>query len=181
MDNPHTTEKDLAYLAAIIDGEGTVTLERTGKRRMSGVMGLSPKVIVVNSNEAIVQHVTNLFTKLGVKPHIKSQDRHPHRKMYWVTVQGLSKCKKILSQLMPYLVGKIAQAQLLLEFIAYRGDSQMAKGKPYGPVEQGILERIRALNFRGVSETEDHGLRSQMTVRTPAKAGDDYEFNSIYS
>lgn len=170
MDNPHTLV-DLVYLAAIIDGEGTITLERTGKRRLAGVMGLSPKVIVANTNEAIIQHIVNIFQRIGVNPHIKTQDAGKYnrgKKMYWVTVQGLTKAAKVLEAIKPYLVGKLAQAHLVLEFVAIRGDAQVAKGKPYGAKELQILARIRALNHRGVTETEVHGLGlsspSQMTV-----------------
>ena len=156
-------ESELGYLAAMIDGEGCITIERGGNRRLNGVTGLQPKVIVTNTNEAIVEYVSNLFNRLGVTPYIKSQEigygTHPRRKRcYWVTIQGLTKTAKILNAIKPYLVGKLAQAQLVLDFIAFRGDAQLAKGKPYGETEWKILDRIRALNFRGKSTTEDHGL-----------------------
>lgn len=158
----------IEYLAAMIDGEGTITLERTGKRRLAGVMGLSPKVIVSNTNQAIIQHVVNIMRSVGVNPHIKSQDRGPYKTMFWVTTQGLTKAVKILNVVKPFLVGKLAQAELVLEFARLRGDSQLAKGKPYGERELQILKQIRALNFRGVTTTEAHGLGlnkpSQMTV-----------------
>lgn len=163
IDNLHTIV-DLVYLAAIIDGEGTITLERTGKRRLAGVMGLSPKVIVANTNEAIIQHVVNILRRIGVNPHIKSQEAGKYnrgKKMFWITVQGLSKAARVLEKIKPYLVGKLAQTQLVLEFVAIRGESQVAKGKPYGEAELQILNRIRALNHRGVSTTEEHGLTAK--------------------
>lgn len=157
MDNPHTLEIDLSYLAAMIDGEGTVTLERTGRRRKgNSEMGLAPKVIVANTNLAIVGHVVNLFKKLGTNPHVKSSTARRHKTCYWVTVQGLTKVKVVLEAVMPYMVGKVSQAQLLLDFINCRGD--VPKGLKYGPKEQAILDKIRALNFRGVSTTEDYAL-----------------------
>ena len=51
---------------------------------------------------------------------------------------------------------------LVLEFVDVRGDAQKAKGKPYGTVELSILDRIRALNHRGTSTTEDHGIRHKI-------------------
>ena len=158
MDNPHTLEIDLSYLAAMIDGEGCVTLERTGRRRKgNGEMGLSPKIIVTNTNLTIIGHVVNLFKRVGVTPHIKSSmSGRRNKACYWVTVQGLTKVKVVLDVVMPYLVGKVAQAKLLLDFISCRGD--LPKGLKYGPVEMGILDKIRALNFRGVPTTEDYEL-----------------------
>ena len=148
-------DSDLGYLAAIIDGEGCITLDRTGKRRLAGVMGLQPKVIVTNTNRAIIQHVINLFLRLGVTPHVKGQLRRDMKSCYWVMVSGLTKSAKVLNILKPYLVGKVAQAQLVLDFIELRGDSRLAKGKPYGDSEMRILEQIRALNHRGVSTTDN--------------------------
>lgn len=164
MENP-LTQCELAYLAGIIDGEGTITLERTGNRRMNGVMGLSPKVIITNTNEDLIQHCLNLFIRAGINPHVKSQDKNyglRKKPCYWITVQGLSKCKKILSVLRQHLTAKYSQALLILEFIEIRGESESAKGKPYGYRELGILDKIRALNHRGVSETEDCGLRRRV-------------------
>lgn len=171
MDNPHRLT-DLVYLAAIIDGEGSITLERTGNRRLSGVTGVSPRIIVTNTNEAIVQHVVNIFKRIGISPHIKSQAAGKYRRTkacYWVTTQGITKAAKVLEAIKPYLVGKLAQAELVLEFCRLRGDARLAKGKPYGDAELGMITRIRALNHRGLTETEAHGLGldkpNQMTVR----------------
>lgn len=159
LDNPHTSERELGYLAAMIDGEGTITLERTGKRRICGVMGLAPKIIVANTNPAIVTYVMDIFKRLGVNPHVKSSIVGRNKQCFWVTVQGLAKTKRILQYVEPYLVGKVAQAKLMLEFIILRGDPRLAKGKVYGSQEIEILDKIRALNRRGVTETEDHERR----------------------
>jgi hypothetical protein len=182
MDNPHIREVDLAYLAGIIDGEGTVTLERNGTRRLSGVMGFSPKVIVANSNRALIQRVVDIFVMLGVTPYIKSQEAGKYSRgkvMYWVSTMSLTKCAKILRPLLPYLVAKNAQARIVLDFIERRGDSQLAKGKPYSEYELTLVQQIRALNFRGMSETEDHGFwrpilaAKQMTVHPGRKLPED--------
>ncbi|HDZ13365.1 hypothetical protein LCGC14_0643850 [marine sediment metagenome] len=165
MDNP-LTQVELAYLAGLIDGEGTITLERTGKRRMNGVMGLSPSVIVANTDTSIVQWVVTSFERIGAKPYIKTQTPSQKNKRckpcYWVIVKSLTKSKKILTVVKQYLIAKRAQADLILEFIQIRGDSQGAKGKPYGEREMRILDQIRALNYRGVSETEDYGIRMKI-------------------
>ena len=49
-DNQHTNPTDLAYLAGIIDGEGCVSVQRSGKRRKStNEMGFSPEVTITNN------------------------------------------------------------------------------------------------------------------------------------
>jgi len=177
MGNPHMQEVEMAYLAGLIDGEGTITLERSGNRRLNGMMGLSPKVIVTDTDRAIVDATMTIMRRLGVNPYVKVQSPAKRKKAcFWVTVSGLSKCKKVLEAVKPYLVGKLAQAQLVLDFVESRGNSQAAKGQQYSEAELQILDKLRALNHRGVSETEDHGLRwklaskSQMTVHSAVKA-----------
>jgi hypothetical protein len=136
MDNPHIREVDLAYFAGIIDGEGTITLERNGTRRAyNGQMGFSPKVIIANTSQPLLQRVFSIIEAIGVNPHIKTQLAGKYNRgkvMYWVTVAGLTKCAKVLRPLLPYLVAKQAQARVVLDFIERRGDPVLAKGKPYG-------------------------------------------------
>lgn len=161
MGNPHAQEVELAYLAGVIDGEGTITIERTGNRRLNGIQGLSPKVVVANTDTALIDYCANLFKRIGVKPHIKMQKRgYKTRKkdQYWITIGTLTKCRKLLIPIMPFLIAKHAQAELVMEFIRIRGDTLEAKGKPYGQAELRLLERIRALNIRGATETEDYDL-----------------------
>lgn len=163
MDNPHVLNVELAYLAGLVDGEGTITLDRNGNRRLSGVTGLQAVVLVTNTNEAIIQRTINIIKAIGVNPFVKAQEAGKYKRnkrIYWVTVSGLVKTAKVLNAIKPYLVGKIGQAQLLLDFIAHRGDARLAKGKPYGEFEMNILAKLRALNMRGPSETEDHKHRS---------------------
>jgi len=160
MDNPHgICEYELGYLAGIIDGEGTITLERTGTRRKrTGQMGLSPRIYISNTVYSLIMYCTDLFRKLKINPHIKSQDRGKWKKCYWLSVQGLSKVGKLLKAVLKYLVCKMVHAFLVLRFIEIRGHINCAKGSPYGQEELDILKKIRALNHRGPSETEDYDL-----------------------
>lgn len=162
MGNPHAQETELAYLAGIIDGEGTVTLEWSGRRAKRSLMpGLRPTVHITNTDEILIQHCLNVLKKFNIKPQIRSQPvgyKSRKKRCYWLKIQGLSRVKKLLEPIKPFLIVKSAQAALLLEFINHRGDPRLAKGKKYGQVEKGILDKIRALNLRGASETEDRSI-----------------------
>lgn len=150
MDNQLASDVDLAYLAAALDGEGCITLERTGKRRQStGEMGLMPIVVFTNTNEAFVARICQIIRKIGIEPYIKKSIARRHRLCYWVCVNGLTKVPIILNEIKPYITAKTGQLNLVLDFI----DSRLSKGKPkgfrYDEKELKILENIRALNFRG--------------------------------
>lgn len=163
MDNPLAQETELAYLAGIIDGEGTITLEWSGRRASKSLLpGLRPTVHIANTDENLIQYCIDLLRKLKVKPQIKSQPagyKTRQKRCYWLKIQGLAKVKRILKPILPYLVAKELHARLLLEFVQHRGDPRLAKGKRYGQVEKRILEKIRILNFRGASEIEHQNIR----------------------
>lgn len=145
------------WLAAMIDGEGTITLQRTGKRRVStGEMGLQPIIIVSNTNQAVIEASRIYVENLGVNPYIKSQSyerlQRGWKPEFKLQVTGLTKVPKVLEAIRPYLCGKLAQADLVLEFCR----SRISKGKPKGFVyddrELEILRAIRGLNARGVRD-----------------------------
>jgi len=54
------------------------------------------------------------------------------------------------------MVGKQAQARLILEWIESRGDTNVAKGKPYSDYDFQIWDKVKSINHRGVT---DCGLR----------------------
>jgi len=91
------------WLAAMIDGEGTITLQRTGKRRVStGEMGLQPIIIISNTNQAIIEASRIFMEELGVNPYIKSQsfgrNGRGWKTEYKLQVGGLTKHLLYLKQ-----------------------------------------------------------------------------------
>lgn len=159
MDNPlaKLDEIALAYFAGLVDGEGTITIIRTGQIVADGGRSLRPQVEVTNTNPVIVQHVIDTFYKMGAKPYIDTRaSKNNWKAAYKIVAYGLNKSKKVLTCVMPYLLAKKAQAELVLEFIESRNSQPY--NCHYTDRDLNIYRQIRTLNHRGLaSETEDYG------------------------
>jgi hypothetical protein len=143
------------WLAAMIDGEGVITLDRSGKRRKeTGEMGVSPLVVITNTNNTIIEAARIYIQELGINPYIKSPIRsNPRWKPeFKICVKGLTKTPILLNAIRPFVIAKIAQLDLVAEFCQSRIDKGKPKGFAYDKREHEILKAIRSLNQRGVRD-----------------------------
>ena len=134
---------ELGYLAGIIDGEGMIGIYRQPHGTMT-------RVSVSNTNSTIIERVREIMVKIGVSPHIylvKKQDGK--RKDCWeIMVTSQVSCRKVLETVMPYLCGKKAQAQLLLDYVISRHGKKARYG--LSPEEERMISSMRPLNRRGI-------------------------------
>lgn len=119
MGNQQATLNEISWLAGIWDGEGTI-----GVRHSVKIHQFSPRMHIVNSNSLIIQRSIEIMEKLGITPYIREKGTgafEGSKKQCWaVGVDNLTKSKILLDCLMPYFVGKKAQAQILLKFVDSR-------------------------------------------------------------
>ncbi|MFC1510767.1 LAGLIDADG family homing endonuclease [Candidatus Margulisiibacteriota bacterium] len=131
------TEK--AYLAGIIDGEGTVTLARHHKNQTP-----SPHITVANSSLPLLKWIKKKFG--GCICRKKTYKAH-HRQTY---VWGVSydNALRLLEKIKDYLIIKKPQANLILK--KYKATT-MRTGK-YTPkmlkAKMKLVAKIRKLNQR---------------------------------
>jgi len=121
----------VAWLAGIIDGEGTISLTISRRASNSQMIRTNPKVLVSNTDEAIIQQCLKAFSVIGVGNYQRT-DRHPAgmicgtmvKKFKPVTVLevcGFKRVRVLLAAVRPYLVGeKAVRADLLMKFIQGR-------------------------------------------------------------
>lgn len=161
MDNQQVTISELAWLAGIWDGEGTISIRRNVK-----INQFSPRVHMVNTNSHMIEKVVEILRKIGVEPYVREVSRgtfEGSRKQMWaVGVDTLSKSKIILDSFFPYLVAKKPQAKLLLQFVnsrLTRFDRRKSNwSKSYLKEDIEAIKKIYLLNGnqRGTSETIRH-------------------------
>lgn len=165
MDNPHVlvTETELAYLAGIIDGEGCISINHAGVWKKT--KAFQCKVRVANSNQNLINWVMQILGKLDIKAHIthskRCEDNPKWKRVYDVAVLNQTKCHTLLKAISPYLIGKKAQASLLLEWIESRWNQKRPEGFryiPYSKRELEIVQQLKNLNQRGTSQTVDYEL-----------------------
>lgn len=121
--NQQVTETDHAYFAGLIDGEGCITICRTNRKDLgANYFTYSPRVLLGNTNENIILGYINYLKAMEITYWVNTDcKRKPNRRYAWnILVGGMPGQKKLLTSLLPYLKGKKALAELLLEYIDRR-------------------------------------------------------------
>lgn len=133
---------DLAWLAGILDGEGSLTLEENGKGCYS------PRIQVVMADLATVNEVSRIFKSLtGEEPY--RYEREPvagsgHSPTFYARVATQEAVALVLSACLPFLRTKKEHAVGMLSFIGARRG-----GGTYGATERIAYERLKEANKRG--------------------------------
>jgi hypothetical protein len=145
--NPDMTEAELGYLAALIDGEGCLTLDRNGQ----------PSLQIINTDERIIG-----WLRVHIPVDRESVSVQVQRPL-WHKPRWSWRCPSkyvalLLTSLLPYLVCKREQAEILIAVDAtiQRGPRPREGGRGGSPLTPSVVEfrtamiaRIHVLNRRG--------------------------------
>ena len=124
--------ENLAYLAGLFDGEGTISLGRGGST-------MSLRVAVEMTERAPIEDFANAFG--GIVHELSKRDSARYAIYRWDLVGA--KAKPPLEALEPYLRVKKHQAQVGLEFLRWRGEGH--SGVQSTPEQQAKLEYYHSL------------------------------------
>lgn len=126
---------ELAYIGAIIDGEGCLLI---GRRKRQNHLLYQPVVTIASKDKSLIDFVHSYFSgPISLKKDIYS---------YW-SLTGFDKIKNFLEQVLPYILIKRQQALLLLEYVKSR-EIGYHKGKEvrgYTTDEVSLYEQIKKL------------------------------------
>ncbi len=139
------TETQKAYLAGIIDGEGTVTLTRCHKNQTP-----SPQLSVSNTDLELLEYIQNLVGCGQIQAKKKSEPHH-RQSWHWQT-HSVRDNLYILEQIYPFLRVKKLQAGLILRH--YR-DVTSRNGRYTSELlekKRRLVETVQNLN-RGKSKS----------------------------
>ena len=172
MGNQQATREEIAWLAGLWDGEGSI-----GVRTNIKIHQVSPRIAVYNSNTIIINKAIEILEKMGLKPYVSIKNdgvgRFPGSKkdVYQVQIGTYKGAKPFLDQMIPFLVGKKSNAQLLLRFVDSRlrfDRSQSNRDKAYNEQEVGMIEAIYKQNGdqRGTSQTIRDALLNRQSIRS---------------
>jgi hypothetical protein len=136
-----------AYIAAMIDGEGVVTIGRqrsTGRRR---AFKFSPRVLVTNSHEGLVRFLHEV-TGLGLVYRYKHAAREGWSIMLrWQVTHR--QAVVLLGEVRPFLVVKARQADVVLAMPRQTKGGRLAVDDAVYAAQTTAYETIKALNVRG--------------------------------
>jgi len=132
-------EIEKAYLAGIVDGEGTITLTRHHKSELPG-----PNVTIANNDLKLLQWVKE---RAG-GTIVSKKKRRPHHDNSYVWGIKQDRAIRFLEIIIKYLIVKKPQAELIVK--EYKAATYRA-GK-YSPEmlakKMALVEKIRKLNQR---------------------------------
>jgi len=125
------------YIAGLIDGEGSIYITRDSRLR------LKPRLVVVTSvNRKFVEHIKDVLnTSAYIAIHSKlSYGRRP---TFALETKNQEEIIRILSDVLPHLILKKRQAELMLKFIAKKRENGR---KPDIEGQQAFYREMKKLN-----------------------------------
>lgn len=154
------TAIELAWLAGILDGEGSIGLAKCAAPKSSTGYIITPSIQVSNRDKKIIAEVSRIFELIEAKGSYCTHTRFENDK--WADEFIIHDSKhmdiiKILEAVKQYLISKTAQADIVLAYCKSRlGKHQKrtvdSKGKfvkTYDGSELKFYEKIRPLNKKG--------------------------------
>jgi hypothetical protein len=145
------TPTQCAYIAGIIDGEGTITVSRKSDHKgMKRGYCFRPYVSVSNTNKLLLVW---LQQTTGLGRLYKYASCKPRCKQAWQWQLWSNQAGQLLTAVLPHLLVKSGQAELLLGFIKVKRDGVGRAG--LSAIEwsrqEETYEQIKQLNRRGVN------------------------------
>lgn len=126
MGNQQAKDIELAWLAGIIDGEGSILLGSKGHRgNFPGYHGLQigATIHVVNTCANIISKCEEILDKMGVSFHVADKTTASNKTQVWrIDIGKMTHVKSFLDQITPYLVSKHGQANIVNRFVTRRLD-----------------------------------------------------------
>ena len=138
-----------AYIAGLVDGEGCITIAKRKNGHHKEGKGrswyYSPIVTIANTDKRMVDFVVNCYKGWITKP--KPQKSHYKQLYAWFI--GGDRMKEFLKDILPYLIVKRKQAEIVLAFPCYKfGLSKRKTSRTKEEIEEqdSLWKRIKELN-----------------------------------
>lgn len=140
-------QERLAFLAGLIEGEGTITIQTSNKRK-NGKHNLLPIVQIANSNVELIEFTVKTLQETGISPFVYWKQRTGKSLAPSATVQisGYKRVVAFLRLITPYLISKRRQAEVVLAMCERRCD--LPKNTPYTDADLLSVGEIRRLNTK---------------------------------
>lgn len=152
----------MSWLAAIIEGEGWVTLIKrlTHQKNNKKTVCYTPNIGMTNSDKIIVDEVENLFKSLDLHYRLQTRlgkigsDGILRKTRYEISVASMRDIKILANNILPYMIGeKKNRIRKLFEFFEIR-EKKGRKGRnsKYGNEEETIYKEL--YSFKGKSRSK---------------------------
>lgn len=141
------TEADKAWLAGIIDGEGSISLFHN--QEASGADKIKPVINFVNTDLGIVNEALKILNDCGCNPYIvkrhQSKKNSKHKDVVEVKCTAIPQVKLFLDIVTPYLKGeKKHKAEILSRYVNRRVEKFSKNERGYDDEDWNDLKEIRS-------------------------------------
>lgn len=162
MDNQQERfDTRIAWLAAIIEGEGWVSLGKAyshQKNKMKTVY-YKPQIGVVNCDMIIMNEVMELFSQIGLKFRKQIRERNVgsdgilRKSRCEVSLSAVKSIIRLSECILPYMIGEKKNRVLrVLDFISIRTEKGKGPKGKYGSEEEAIYKEL--YSFKGKSRSK---------------------------
>lgn len=161
-------ETEIAWLAGIFDGEGTMTVTRNGSTKNPEQNARKTEMVIPNGDERIILRSIEVMENIGIKPYVTCSDPASHQRLkrWRVCVSKRSDIVKLTGALIPYLTAKKEQAMLLKRYVESRISREESNG---ARLTRKKISEEEAFLGNKVVEFNDPLSESSQAIRGDAK------------
>lgn len=141
------TDIQSAWLAGLIDGEGSIGIWRYQRRGNRSGWAFRPVVEIFNTNRLLIDRILEIVGPAWSA--VKDLPRKSHHKQCWKVAIRARAISDTLTRVHPFLVAKAEQAQLVVAFCEVRKASPARTEDDYLLYED-FWRKCKELNRRGV-------------------------------
>ena len=144
------TPTEASYLAAFIDGEGTISLYKTRRKENRSGYRLQPNLSVANTDLPALEAIQAMCGNGRIVQ--TTNPSKPHHKPGYILKMSPNQIRHVLPQVRPYLLIKGKQADYVLEFLSLNVGGRHLTDASQERAD-GIRDAVRGLNARGLPVT----------------------------
>ena len=155
---------DLAYLAGIVDGEGTISFQKNHHVKCWRGWQINPRVGICNTSVPMINYLKELFQKVKIAYSCSIKQESGRKDTYVLQVSRHDHILRLLKLITPFLVAKTGQARLVKEWIEIQnerhnsmhfrnprtGQISGAEKQDYTIRQMDIYQETKELNHRGL-------------------------------
>lgn len=141
------------YIAGFVDGEGYFGLIKKTKPDCLNGYYYTPvlKIAQITQNEEVLKQIS---TFIGYGNYWRSKLKNNNRNATSLEFRGMKRVIPIAKQLLPYLIVKKKQAELIIKLEESQKEITNANRTEVDTFRQNIYDQLRVLNKRGLAETK---------------------------
>ena len=139
---------DIAYLAGIIDGEGSIYIGNFSCNTTTKLPYYQTNIQVTNTDKGLIDWLKETFGGLTNTRTRKQMPGNSRKQVYIWTVTG-ERLTHLCEEILPYLICKRRQAEIMLKMRAtFETGSPNRLGLETRHIRQSLMDEMRSLHVR---------------------------------